>query len=132
MQLPQAFIHLEPGIHCEQNFCADGQADRRALAIECFQPRHASLTNFALPIVEHSVCCVCAVVLVGRFGDVLNRPSTHGGNVRSDGRERSITTHSPGRETIAVSPLVAKLIWQEEVMYNRSLVVRDQCRRKRL
>ncbi len=34
MQLPQAFIHLEPGVHRWKGLCADGQADGLVLAVE--------------------------------------------------------------------------------------------------
>ena len=55
VQLPQAFIQIEPGINGGQYVCADGPADGLVLMIEGFQPRHASLTNLALPVIEHAV-----------------------------------------------------------------------------
>ena len=38
----------------------------------------ASLTDFALAIVEHSVARVCVVLFARIFGKVLDRVSTHG------------------------------------------------------
>ena len=87
MQLPQAFIHPEPGVHRRQGVCADGQADGHVLAVESTQPRHASLTNLALTVVEHPVRRFCRVLLIRLFGNHLDRISTHGRNVRSAGRK---------------------------------------------
>jgi hypothetical protein len=70
VQLPQAFIQIEPGINGRQYVCADGQADGLVLMIEGFQPRHASLTNLALPVIEHSVRWLCAMLFVSLFGDL--------------------------------------------------------------
>jgi len=54
MQLPQALVQLKPRIARRQSRWSDGQADRLVFAIESFEPRHASLANFALPVVKHS------------------------------------------------------------------------------
>ena len=70
MQLPQAFIHIEPGINGRQYVCADGQAEGLVLMIEGSQPRNASLTNLALPVIEHSVRRLCAMLLIIVFGDL--------------------------------------------------------------
>jgi hypothetical protein len=50
----------------------------------CRVPTHLSA------VVEHPVRCLCAFLLVRPFGDVLDWVSTHGGNIRSDERKRSI------------------------------------------
>jgi hypothetical protein len=70
VQLPQAFIQIEPGINGRQEVCADGQADGLVPMIEGFQPRNASLTNLALPVIEHSVHWLCAMLLISLFGDL--------------------------------------------------------------
>jgi hypothetical protein len=59
VQLAQAFIHLESGIDRRQDRSADGQTDRLVLMVESVQPRHTSLTNFALSVVKDSVGRVC-------------------------------------------------------------------------
>jgi hypothetical protein len=70
VQLPQALLQIEPGIYGSQYVCGDGQADGLVLMIEGFQPRNASLTNLALPVIEHSVRWLCAMLLISLFGDL--------------------------------------------------------------
>jgi hypothetical protein len=70
VQLPQAFIRIEPGVNGGQDVCADGQADGLVLMIEGFQPGNASLTNLALPVIEHSVRWLCAMLPVSLSGDL--------------------------------------------------------------
>ena len=55
MQLSQAFIQFEPGIHSGENCRVHWQREGFVLAVENPQPRHASLTNLALTVVENSV-----------------------------------------------------------------------------
>ena len=55
VQLSKAFIQVEPGVHCGQDFCADWEASRFVLVIESTQPRYAGLTDLALSVVEHTV-----------------------------------------------------------------------------
>jgi hypothetical protein len=55
VQLPQAFLQSEPGIHCGEHFRADCQGGGFVLVVENPQPRHPSLTNLALAVVENSI-----------------------------------------------------------------------------
>src|ERR1700687_3343760 len=70
VQLPQALIQIETALNGEQYVCADGQADGVVLMIEGVQPRNASLTNLALPVIEHPVRWLCARLLISLFGDL--------------------------------------------------------------
>ena len=54
MQPPQAIFHPEPRIHRRYDISADGEAYGALLVIERLQPRHTSLANFALPIIEQN------------------------------------------------------------------------------
>jgi hypothetical protein len=55
VQLSKAFIQVEPGVHCGQDFCADWEASRFVLMIESTQPRYAGLTDVALSVVEQTI-----------------------------------------------------------------------------
>jgi hypothetical protein len=78
MQLSQTFVQSEPWINGWQSLCTDGQADRLILTVEGFQPRHAALTDLALPVVENSVPRILSRFPLGLLGSVLDWVPAHG------------------------------------------------------
>ena len=55
MQLSQAFFQSEAGIHCGEEFWGNRQRERFVRTVESLQPRHASLTNLALFVVQDTI-----------------------------------------------------------------------------
>src|SRR5207244_11033898 len=70
-------IRTEPGVHGGYDLWVDTRTIGLALVVESSQPRHASLTNLALPVVKDSICCSGDLLLVRLFGDLRDRVFTH-------------------------------------------------------